>query len=295
MNSRRRNVYLLSVAFFAASCGVAGEKYTTTINRQWPAAAVRNVELDEVNGSVTIEAGNAAEITLVADVTARGVAPDKRAENEGYFTAALDGDTLRVRRAKHRTNISFPFFKSEQVSVNYQLRVPASVTLDIQTVNGRINTKGVSGETEVSTVNGPIEVETAGTSALSASTVNGRVRAKFLESFQGARLKSVNGGIEATLPKSASFSCDLSQVNGDFEASFPLSIHSNPGSRRVSGEVNGGRFQLKITTVNGDVEVAETATAPVAPAAPVPPAAPASAPPAPPAAPAAPAAPVPVS
>jgi hypothetical protein len=44
-------------------------------------------------------------------------------------------------------------------------------------------------------------------------------------------------------------------VNGDFEASFPLSIHSNPGSRRVSGEVNGGKYELQITTVNGDVEV----------------------------------------
>jgi len=27
---------------------------------------------------------------------------------------------------------------------------------------------------------------------------------------------------------------------GDVEAAFPLSIHSHPGSRRVSGEVNGG-------------------------------------------------------
>jgi DUF4097 and DUF4098 domain-containing protein YvlB len=83
------------------------------------------------------------------------------------------------------------------------------------------------------------------------------VRAKFLESFQGARFKTVNGGVEAILPQNASFAVDLSQVNGDFEASFPLSIHSNPGSRRVSGEVNGGRHDLKIVTVNGDVELAK--------------------------------------
>jgi hypothetical protein len=276
MNSRKRNLYLLAIAIFAASCGAAGERYETTINRQWPAATVRTVELDEVNGSVTIEAGTASEITLVADVTARGVAPDKRAENEGYFTAAIDGDTLRIRRSKRHADVSFPFFGSEQVSVNYKLKVPSTVALDVETVNGRISSKGVAGETEVSTVNGPIEVEMPGTSPLTANTVNGRVRAKFIDSFQGARLKSVNGGIEASLPKSASFSCDLSQVNGDFEASFPLSIHSHPGSRRVSGEVNGGRFQLKITTVNGDVEVDDIPAVAAVPATPAVPAAPAA-------------------
>jgi hypothetical protein len=78
----------------------------------------------------------------------------------------------------------------------------------------------------------------------------------------------VNGGVEALLPGSASFTCDLSQVNGDFEASFPLSIHSHPGSRRVSGQVNGGQFELQITTVNGDVEVQHIPLPPTLPRAP---------------------------
>ena len=33
-------------------------------------------------------------------------------------------------------------------------------------------------------------------------------------------------------------------------------VPANPGSRRVSGEVNGGEHELKIVTVNGDVELA---------------------------------------
>jgi len=58
-----------------------------------------------------------------------------------------------------------------------------------------------------------------------------------------------------TIGVSLSFSGDFSQVNGDVEAAFPLNIHSHPGSRRVSGEVNGGRYALRITTVNGDIKV----------------------------------------
>ena len=53
--------------------------------------------------------------------------------------------------------------------------------------------------------------------------------------------------------------------NGDFEASFPLSIHSHPGNRRVSGQVNGGQFELQITTVNGDVDVQHVPAPPHAP------------------------------
>ncbi|MGZ7031839.1 MAG: DUF4097 family beta strand repeat-containing protein, partial [Thermoanaerobaculia bacterium] len=126
---------------------------------------------------------------------------------------------------------------------------------------------------------------------ISARTVNGRVVAKFLETFQGAKLKTVNGSVEAQLPSTASFACDLSQVNGDFEASFPVSIHSHPGSRRVSGEVNGGQYSLKIVTVNGDIQLANSPAAPAAPSSPSSPSAPAGplAPAAPSAAPAAPA------
>lgn len=286
MNSRRRTSLFLGLALLAAAgCGVRGKEYETTINRSWPAASLRSVELREVNGSVDIQAGSADQVTLVAHVRSRGIAPVKGAENEGFFKSAVEGDTLHIgRMRKHKVNVSW--FGSDDVSVDYTLRVPQQIALDLTTVNGRIATRGVEGETEISTVNGPIQIETPGTQELSATTVNGKVQAKFLKAFQGAKLKTVNGTIRAELPEDASFYCDLSQVNGDFEAAFPLAIHSHPGSRRVSGEVNGGRFPLRIVTVNGDVTV-EHIGLPKPPAAPAAPngAAP-LAPPAPPAPPA---------
>ncbi len=229
---------------------------TWTINRSWPAANVRQLDVFEIGGKISVEAADTTEITLVA--TARGeLEPKKGVENDGLFESKLEGDTLRIgRRDHHKKGIHFPFlFDRDDMEIDYVLRVPASVSLDLSTVNGRIVTRGTEGSTEASTVNGSLDLETAGTQELTASTVNGRVKAKFLRSFQGARFRSVNGGVEAILPQSASFSVDLSQVNGDFEASFPLAIRSNPGSRRVSGEVNGGAHELKIVTVNGDVEL----------------------------------------
>lgn len=261
MNARKRNLWLF-IAVLTAGCGgvVGGPRQTVTIERKWPAAAIERLKVSEVGGNISIEAVETNEITLVATVRGRDLDPKPNRENKGLFETSVSGDTLRIGRREQK-KFHF-FFDRDNLEIDYTLRVPQSVSLDINTVNGRIKTRGnVDGETDVTSVNGTIDLEATGAAELKASTVNGRVRAKFLRSFQGAKFRTVNGGVEATLPEAASFAVDLSQVNGGFEASFPLSIHSNPGSRRVSGEVNGGRFDLKIVTVNGDVELIKSKTA----------------------------------
>ncbi|HYC89244.1 MAG TPA: DUF4097 family beta strand repeat-containing protein [Thermoanaerobaculia bacterium] len=245
---------LLTAGCYERERGVSNAS-RATITRNWPAAGIAIVKVVEVDGNISVEASTNNEISLLA--TAKGDLEVKKGqENDGLFETTLIGDTLRIgRREKERDGFHF-FWEVDDVEIDYVLRVPATVSLAVTTVNGKIATKGVDGDMKAATVNGTIEIETAGTSELQATTVNGRVRAKFTRDFQGARFKTINGGVLATLPSNASFAVNLSQVNGDFEASFPLSIHSNPGSRRVSGDVNGGQHELKIVTVNGDVELA---------------------------------------
>ena len=267
MRKTAATLCLLATGLLASACDVAhghesesegrGAR-TATITRSWPAAGIATVRVVEVDGNIFVEAADTAEISLVAE--AKGdleLKPD--AENQGLFETTLEGDTLRIGRRERqdrRFRIGFLWGRNQK-RITYRLKVPAQIALDVKTVNGRINTRGIDGETEATSVNGTIDVEVSGNHELDATTVNGRVKARFTKSFQGARFKTVNGGVEASLPKQASFTVDLSQVNGDFEAAFPLSIHSHPGRRRVSGEVNGGQHELKIVTVNGDVELAQ--------------------------------------
>ncbi|HVG24330.1 MAG TPA: DUF4097 family beta strand repeat-containing protein [Thermoanaerobaculia bacterium] len=233
----------------------SGNSARATITRNWPATGIATVKVYEVDGNISVEAATGNEISLLA--TAKGDLDIKKGqENEGLFETTVAGDTLHIgRHEKEHRGFHF-FWDTDDVQIDYVLRVPATVSMAVKTVNGKIVTKGVDGDMQAATVNGGIDIETAGTSELQATTVNGRVRAKFTRDFNGARFKTVNGGVTATFPPNASFAVNLSQVNGDFEASFPLSIHSNPGSRRVSGDVNGGQHELKIVTVNGDVELA---------------------------------------
>jgi hypothetical protein len=259
MNIRTVNLYLLTMLLVpATACVLPAEQKQQSITRTWSAEAIRNVEVREVDGSVIVEAGAPEKVVMTASIRSNSSKPPSE-----LFTTELEGSTLSIRRQGTK-NRRFRFILRDRTTINYVLQVPPSVAMDIRTVNGRIRTTGVDGEAELTVVNGSIDFESSGANEITAKTVNGNVRARFRDSFQGASLKTVNGAVRAVLPVNASFTCDLSQVNGDFEASFPVSIHSNPGNRRVSGEVNGGRYELKIVTVNGDIELKNTqpATAP---------------------------------
>lgn len=255
MNRSIRNLYLLAALLSTTSCVAVAERHSDVITRTWPASSIHRLELNEINGSVEIAAGPVDTISLVAHVRSRGVPANPSKENKGYFESTVDGDTLSIGRHENR-RFRFPFiFSTHDVSVDYEIMVPPQLDLELRTVNGRIVTRGTAGEMSAVSVNGAIDLETSGSHEVSARTVNGRVKAHFMQTFQGATLKTVNGGVKAVLPNTASFACNLSQINGDFEAAFPLNIHSRPGSRRVSGEVNGGKHELRIVTVNGDVEI----------------------------------------
>ena len=251
MNRHSRAIYSLLAVSLAASC-VPLEQHTARFEKKWPATSVTHLNVREIDGTISVDGNSPGEITMVAVVHSRGVRPDPQKEYQGYFGTELDGSTLTIR-TPHENGVHFGWGRN--VRVDYELRVPPTVALELRTVNGRIETRAIAGQTAATTVNGELDIEATGLNEVAARTVNGRVQARFLDDFHGARLGTVNGRVIAILPASASFLGDFTQVNGDFEAAFPLNIHSHPGSRRVSGDVNGGRYALKISTVNGDIKI----------------------------------------
>jgi hypothetical protein len=268
MNSQGRMIYSL-LALALAGC-VARERHVSYVQKSWPSSAIKRVEVREVDGTINVHGGATDKVLLSARVRSYGKA------KEEAFHADIEGDTLVIgRRNRHRIRIGF-FSGWNEPRIDYDVTVPTNVELKLSTVNGHIETRGVAGETAATTVNGSLDLETEGTKEVTAKSVNGRILCTFKKDFQGATFKTVNGRVIAALPPNASFYGDFTQVNGDFEAAFPLNIHSHPGSRRVSGDVNGGRYALKISTVNGDIKIDNGA--PAVPATPPPPPPPAKPP-----------------
>ena len=145
--------------------------------------------------------------------------------------------------------------KKNDVSVRFEVEVPAGVHFIGRTVNGGISASGIRARAEAHTVNGGIKVEAAGLTT--AETVNGGIKATVGETgwSDPVKLKTVNGGIHVSLPGDASANVEAATVNGDIETNFPLTVKGKFGRRRIQGSIGGGGPLLELETVNGGIKL----------------------------------------
>lgn len=142
------------------------------------------------------------------------------------------------------------------VSVDFTVRVPAGVRVDVNTVNGGLEVRGAASEVVARTVNGGIRAETAG-GPVSARTVNGSVDAR-MASVGDARdldFGSVNGSVSAEFPPSLGAEIELSTVNGRVNTDFPVTIQGRIDPRRLRVTLGDGSRRVRLHTVNGSVSL----------------------------------------
>jgi DUF4097 and DUF4098 domain-containing protein YvlB len=146
------------------------------------------------------------------------------------------------------------------VTVDFVVRVPAGVRLVARTVNGSITATGIRADTEVSTVNGKVEVASTGT--VSANTVNGSIEATMGRERWTGKLEfhTVNGSVTLRMPAGTNAVVEGETVNGDLESDFPLTLEANRqwGPRKFEGAIGEGGGRLSIETVNGGIRLVRT-------------------------------------
>lgn len=251
----RTAVIGLAAGLLVTACHAPeGKSRRVAIEKSWPSAQVRSLQIEGFNGDITVSASNNPAVKLVARLGNRRRMDAHKLEEKYLYTSLSDG-TLSIREKRRRKGsvMIFPFgFRDD--SIDFDLTVPPGTTLLLSNVNGKVNVKGVEGHSTLKSVNGSITIDTPG-AAVNAKTVNGRVKADFQQRFLGARLKTVNGSISVSLPPNSSFDCDISQVNGSFRSDVPLVVRTEDGGKNIDASVNGGKFPLELSTVNGSVVV----------------------------------------
>jgi hypothetical protein len=240
MNVRSKLVpFALSLVVVAATGCVRPERTEVEISRTWPASGIEELKVGGTNGRIEILADpGATEITMRARARVAG----ELTEDE-ILEMAVRGDTLVVEEIESAGK-KFRLFGPEK-QIDFEFRVPGTIRLDANNVNGRIEVDGVDARMDLTTVNGGIEVTTPG-GELVARTINGSVRADFLEAFRGAKLKTVNGSVKIRVPRNATVSPEVRSINGSFRSDIPVRINSG---------VDEGRLQ--VVTVNGSVTLSE--------------------------------------
>jgi hypothetical protein len=217
-----------------------------------------------VNGVVRVERSSSNKVEISASKSWRRGNPDevrieaRRVGGGGadLLVCALWSENSSCDERGMRTQVNGRWTERNDVSVEFVVRVPDGVRVDVNTVNGAVDIRGVSGDVSARTVNGNVDAASTG-GPVTARTVNGdvRVRMSKLGSAEELNYETVNGSVTVELPQSLGASVDLSTVNGRVSSDFPMTVSGTVSPRRIRATIGDGKLQLRVRTVNGSVEL----------------------------------------
>ncbi len=224
-----------------------GERFCSIEERTIQAGGLIRVEA-QPNGSVTVIGIEGNQIQLTARIQARGRTEERARELGEAVRLVLDRTNIQAQGPKTASR--------EYWSVSYELRVPRSSDLWIRSQNGGIEVTDVNGEMDLGTVNGGLTLN--GLSGdVRAETTNGGVDVA-LEGrrWEGAGLtvRTVNGGVELSIPERYSAELETGTVNGGLDFDFPITVRGRL-NRRVNATLGDGGPPIRVTTTNGGVSV----------------------------------------
>jgi hypothetical protein len=263
---------LLSTAFIVALAApslVAQEQQGRDFRWEGAVAPGKWVKLQNINGDVEVMAasGNRVEVTAIKRAK-RGDDPEvvrievKRygSDDENVSICAIWGDATcdesgyRSNRRRHRDH------DEDEVSVEFTVRLPRGVNIDLGTVNGSVDVRGVTGEVNASSVNGGVDAVSEG-GPVTASTVNGSIRASMRTLGSGdLEFSTVNGSITVELPDNIDADLRMTTVNGTLSSrDFPLTVTGRFNPQNMRATIGRGGTRLSFSTVNGNVELRKRA------------------------------------
>lgn len=241
----------LSVAFLAALffAALPASASTQVFDHTYPLQPGGIFSLANVNGSVRVDGWDRNQVEVRAVKTAL------------HNPADLDRVQISVESDGERMAVSthYPRGSGVEVTVEYHVSVPYHVQLtNVDTVNGDVHVRGVSGTGTLDSINGSVEV-LDGDGRFNARTTNGDVRLELKRLPQGdpIQLATVNGSVVLSLPAGADAEINVANRNGDFHSDFPLRTLNAYNPRRFRGQLGSGGGDISMSTVNGGIRLVQ--------------------------------------
>ncbi len=143
--------------------------------------------------------------------------------------------------------------QTNDVSVDFTVRVPSGVRFLGRTVNGLVEAESLEADAEAHTVNGNVSLSTTG--AAQGETVNGSISASMGRISSPLRFSTVNGGITLQMPACANARVHADTVNGHINTDFHLAVRPQMVGKHAAGLIGRGGPELRIATVNGSISL----------------------------------------
>ncbi len=246
------------IKFVTASITILGllssahAKVVDEIERSFEVNSTSQLRLENVNGSVEINAWDKDVIKVVAVI--------KTDDQEGR-----DRISIEMTQSSRGVSVETHYKKSNwgnhhnSGSVNYTIMVPVNAELSsIDLVNGSLKIEGVEGEINADLVNGSIKAFGLESDS-EFNSVNGSIKVSYKnigENLNRIELDTVNGSIKLTLPEKVSASLDVETMHGSIKNDFGLKANKSMFSgRSLKGDIGGGDIRITLESVNGSVKI----------------------------------------
>ena len=239
-----------------SGCDIATAHFRVKETAEWrktyelPASG--RVEVHNVNGRIEVLPSDGRTVEVVAVKSARGSSADaaRAALGKIEIVENVGADVIRLETKLPRTS---GFFQGGG-EVSYTVKVPASATTEVVTVNGGVEVTGLTGRVRAETTNGGIVGRDVG-GPLEATTTNGGIEIDMSRVADGGiRLECTNGGITVELPADARATISASVANGGIDTGG-LSLETTESSRRrLEARLNGGGPAIRVEGTNGGIQ-----------------------------------------
>jgi hypothetical protein len=241
------------------SFDISGGKAQDTWTRTYTLADNGRLELINVNGRITAEPATDGKISVEGRRSAKGSTDEAAKENLAKLEIReeVSGERIRVEARPPRLS----GFGGHEIE--WTVKVPKGVVVDLRTVNGGVRINGLQGEVHAKTTNGGVKGVNITANILEATSVNGGIEIEFgaaLEATAVVDLETVNGGIELGLTSESRASIVARAVNGGVSVTdLPVEKQEQSSSfeskRRLEGTMNGGGAKVTASTTNGGVRI----------------------------------------
>lgn len=258
MNKLSRVVFLLVAAVL-----IAGTAWGATEEFNWEGQIIpgQAIEIKGVNGAVQAFPSQTGQVEVTAVKTGRSDDPESvRIEvvphGEGVTICAVYPGPRNRCEPGNGGNLGA---KSNDVEVDFTVKVPSGVNFIGRTVNGNVSASELDADGTGYTVNGNVEISCNGFAR--ARTVNGSVFASMnsMDWEDQLELETVNGSVSVTLPADASANLKANLLNGEIDSEFPLTVEGKWGPKHAVATLGSGGPELAIKTVNGNIKLVKMA------------------------------------
>ncbi|MEW5785181.1 MAG: DUF4097 family beta strand repeat-containing protein [Bacillota bacterium] len=227
---------ILLTAILSAGCMFEFVRAREEERKTVAAADELTLELHNRNGNVDIHSWNQDYVDVVA------------IKESVWGKDELEHVRILVDSTTEKICVETEYLKrNARVSVMYQIRVPANVSVSIvETSNGSINIQGVSGDLIAETSNGSVEIRNVDGS-VRAATSNGKIDITGVAGVQ--EVKTSNGSISVEMPQITG-DTSIRTSNGSIKVYLADDLDANLEADTSNGKIDVHAVSLTVETVN---------------------------------------------